>query len=1174
MNSEQTLEMKVKSKADEAVKSLDKLLSSLNQINTSVSSIDSKLNKTSGLKKAQTEAEGLNNSLNKAVSSGSKLGKALSLGTLYLGVKRLASSFLDWQKLSVDFTEQLNLFNVVFKNVEKDGVQTFSKLGQEATKFQYKLNEAFGTNMTDTLKYQALFQSMGENVGIPAEYAAKMSETMTKFTYDLASLYNKDESVTGEALRAGVYAGQTKPLRSYGIDVTQNSMQPILNQLGIDKTVKELSQAEKEVLRYIATLRQGSVAMGDFANTIDSPANQLKVFKQQLVEAKVALTSLFINAFAQILPYANAILMVIKEIAKAIASLFGIKLKDYNTGVAGMNNYADSVGGVGSNAGNAAKKVKELKREILGFDQIHNISETPENNGSGSGSSGGGVSGGIDQRLLDAIKGYDNGMEKVRMKATAIRDKIMEWLGFHKKINPLTGQTYFEYEGISKTLKNMWETFKGLSTEGKILVGLGLVAGTTKLFNVGKKLVTVFGNSGLGKVIKTVLVPFKTLGVNMLNLVQYTKVYTSLTGSLKNGIIGGIEAWKQQNVIVKDAYGNVDKFKTAMSGAKIAVQGLITGAVGLYSVHQSMKSLSTEGANLANVFGLVSGSLMTIASGVQIGAIFGPWGAVIGGATAALLTLISALDVYKSSSSTIIDKINETSNEINKFTKSMKEQYATVTETYSSDMALQGYYENLLKELNDLVDANGKVKAGYEDRANFIVTALNNAFNTEIEMTNGIISNIKEQTSELQKLIDEKRKQIALEMSEEKYKIAIDNKTESYKNLLSAKENLNKAQKLYNERLSAAINVYNDLSKSKKQNIVETYGSIEAYAKLQVENTKVGKSYKEAAQEYEDAKNIYKTNTQAIMTYQGLLAADASKNSDYIQQKIQEIGNSYVENGKVIKLNYKDQIQDAQIYYDEYLAIAKENGIEITESVKASANERYNAVISTLQAETKSVGKGGKVSNELVEAWHTLGKTNKTKFLEEFGKLDTEIQQKVVDKMYDKGYKISSELQKGMKQINPEIDIKSKVEPATVKIDADVSKAKKKTDSWLTGLFKNLGSALGISTKADGGMYYGGKWHNIAQYARGGLPSAGQMFIAREAGPELVGKIGNHTAVMNNGQIVDSVKAGVYEAVVAAMSQSGGNASYVDVRVHSDGSVVVDEINQITKQTGVCPIKI
>ena len=177
---EQTLELQVKSAADGAIKSVKMLNSSLS---------DTK------------------NATDKASKSISNFGKTFTTGASLYGVKKLTTQFLKWMDLAVDRTEQLNLFNVVFKNVEKNGVKTFSTLGKEATRFQNKLNEAFGTNLTETTKFHGLFQSMGENVGIPNNYAAIMSETMTKLTYDLASLYNKSESTTGEALRAGVYAG-------------------------------------------------------------------------------------------------------------------------------------------------------------------------------------------------------------------------------------------------------------------------------------------------------------------------------------------------------------------------------------------------------------------------------------------------------------------------------------------------------------------------------------------------------------------------------------------------------------------------------------------------------------------------------------------------------------------------------------------------------------------------------------------------------------------------------------------------------------------------------------------------------------------------------------------------------------------------------------------------------
>ena len=91
-------------------------------------------------------------------------------------------------------------------------------------------------------------------------------------------------------------------------------------------------------------------------------------------------------------------------------------------------------------------------------------------------------------------------------------------------------------------------------------------------------------------------------------------------------------------------------------------------------------------------------------------------------------------------------------------------------------------------------------------------------------------------------------------------------------------------------------------------------------------------------------------------------------------------------------------------------------------------------------------------------------------------------------------------------------------------------------------------------------------------FASGGFPSMGQMFIAREAGPELVGTIGSRSAVVNNDQIVESVSAGVYRAVKAAMGQNGGGVIQLILDGTKVAEVVSDNVNAITRRTGRCPI--
>ena len=121
----------------------------------------------------------------------------------------------------------------------------------------------------------------------------------------------------------------------------------------------------------------------------------------------------------------------------------------------------------------------------------------------------------------------------------------------------------------------------------------------------------------------------------------------------------------------------------------------------------------------------------------------------------------------------------------------------------------------------------------------------------------------------------------------------------------------------------------------------------------------------------------------------------------------------------------------------------------------------------------------------------------------------------------------------------------------------------------------------GKSTKkADGGVFSGGSWKPIKKYAVGGLPNMGQMFVAREAGPELVGTLGGHTAVMNNDQIVSSVSFGVAQAVKEViqplLKTSVGNNRPIQISL--DGKVIFDSTRKSAQEyfnrTGISPFPV
>ncbi len=356
---------------------------------------------------------------------GSSLKTALGIGTVALGIRKAVGFLKDATTESIDFVETQNLFNVSMgKTVDQYGNldREASKYYTKAMSFQEKLSDKLKINIEESMEYQALFNAMSKSMGIGDEPSYKISENFTKLGYDLSSLYNIDPENAMQKLRAGL-SGQTKPLRDLGLDITQQSLEPLLDELGIERSTKQLSQAEKMIARYIVVLRQASLAHGDFAKTMDSPANQLRIFNAQLTAFKRNMGNLWQGLLGNILPYVNAIMMVINELLKMVAKLFGFEVADQNVNISagvGADDLADDLGV-------ATSKAKELKKQLMGFDEINNIT-LPDKTSSGSGAS----VGGIDQRLLDAMKEYDKLMDKVKSKADEIKDKMMAWLGFER----------------------------------------------------------------------------------------------------------------------------------------------------------------------------------------------------------------------------------------------------------------------------------------------------------------------------------------------------------------------------------------------------------------------------------------------------------------------------------------------------------------------------------------------------------------------------------------------------------------------------------------------------------------------------------------------------------------------------------------------------------------------
>lgn len=521
------------------------------------------------LEEANKKMEQLISTLNKGTNATNKLNdtaeglqRAFNFAGLIAGAKKLFNIVLGGIHEINSYSETLNMFNLVMGEVQ-----------EKANKFQKTMAENFGNNSQEQLYYQSLYQSLTESMGIQEKYAYIISENMTKLAYDLSSLYDKNQKDVAEALRSGLI-GQTKPVRAFGLDITEASLQPVLDSLGVDRTVRELSQAEKEIVRYLALIRQSVIAHGDMANTIESPANQLRILKNQLVECHRWFGALFISLFAKAMPFINGFVMAITEVMKALGGLFGIEIKDYNSALVSyeeeLSGYIDDVG---DSADSTKNKIKELRREILKFDQINNINE---NKDSGSGSNYTAGSGGIDQRLLDALSGYENGMEKVRMKALEIRDAIMQWLGF----------TYDETEQI-------WKLNDGV-TRFKVIVGtIATILGVI----IASKII-----GGIVKIGKAFYGTFKFISTfsKALSSLFTGTCSTALKGTAFQGLSSTLATISAKFTLFAESLG-------LTAGGLLAIVGVIVAIVGAliyaYKHCDSFREKVNElGKNIADIF--------------------------------------------------------------------------------------------------------------------------------------------------------------------------------------------------------------------------------------------------------------------------------------------------------------------------------------------------------------------------------------------------------------------------------------------------------------------------------------------------------------------------------------------------------------------------------------------
>lgn len=370
---------------------LDPLASKIETVGNSFAKLPSNIQKVIAATDGATKAS--SKSAKSYMSLSSQLNGFMRSAAKLVSLKAIAEYLGNAVAKFNDFYEATDLFHNAMGN-----------LSGEADTLISKMQGLLGVDPTKAMTYMATIQSLGTSFGLASDKAYILSKNLTQLAYDEGSYWNKDVAETFTAMSSAI-SGEIEPIRRLGVDLSQARLQQELLALGFNKQVSSLSQADKAVLRYIAIMKQTANVQGNLAQTIQSPANQIKILKAQLDMLAKSVGSLLYPALKSILPPLIAAVQLIREFVEWVTKLMGVKVVFTD-----FTKSANSVGGIGDamddTADSTKKAAKALKDYTMGFDELNIIDPTQGSSGSGSGASAGNILGDVDLSGYDMFKDY------------------------------------------------------------------------------------------------------------------------------------------------------------------------------------------------------------------------------------------------------------------------------------------------------------------------------------------------------------------------------------------------------------------------------------------------------------------------------------------------------------------------------------------------------------------------------------------------------------------------------------------------------------------------------------------------------------------------------------------------------------------------------------------------
>lgn len=1040
------------------------------------------------------------------------------LKKVYNTVKKIADLCAGAFSESNEYIEAMNLFTVSMGDAKN-----------AAMEYAEVVSAAMGIDVAEWIAKQGTFMRTMVGFGVVEEEAETMSRNLTQLGYDLASFFNVSTEEAFDKLQSGM-TGQIKGLKDYGLNLSVAALQETAYRLGLEQSVRTMTEAQKAQLRYITLLQNSNGILGDMAKTILTPANSLRVLNAQIERAKRAWGNLVSVIAVKIIPWVMALVEMLEELGTALAEAMGFELPELPENDLKISADTDELEA-------ANEEAEKLKKQLMGFDELNILQNNKdEDNKTPS------YSLGIELPEYDFL----NGLKGIDLEP--IKRKLKEILNLVKYIGAAL-LAWKVSDGIAKFLG-------GLFTDGALnkdaLKGLKIKAGLT-LMVTGLTL-EYDGAYGLGYE-----------GANLKNVLK-----TAIGAALGIG-------------------GSLLLFGTGPLGWTVGIGLALTVGITGFALGYNKKKLEEEMQRRFGDIVLDTETALELAQKL----------------TTSKLTL--ALDIYVEEAALLESIEKQVSSAVGKLEKD-KIRIALGLEV--SQEEYQTDIDALLKSVNDYIDQkevtmamsidilfgeDSEVGEGLTSSATSILEGYKEELRTKGEELKGIIAEgfsegewIPDKYKEAQKL-QEEIQEIYSYLADVDFRTAVAEfdveygasalTPESMAEVANAaqaaiEKQMESFEKVRREALAAAVLTYDEN--------VELLGKAEAK-----------KIYDNTVAQIQDEFNKKKFEVYAEFgkfTF-GSLSSDMFKEemAKVMENPVWEPSKEVQKVAKQMLEPLKPTIED----YNEIIASYNAMGQKIPESIADGIREvkQLERLAGSTEAMYYLIGES--VGRDFEALKQTLFDPEKAKMMasswmdgmaeglkgsvtvvqgaakgtidiisDTFGTKTIELTEEVKESLQALGITIHGGLE-DIKEDVGKIDVFGKLKGA-------LKTGWEKIVTWwgeleLPDLNLNPNTKFGTSQKG------------VAQFASGGFPTTGQMFIAREAGPELVGRIGNKTAVANNDQITAGIASAVYSAMMAANedgnSGNGSNARIVvQIGDRAVGEAAVRFINGQIVQTGTNPI--